>query len=167
MAKADLTAQRLRELVTYDPDTGVFKRRVATGFRGQHKAGAILGSQNTKAGHLCMTVDAKRYLAHRLAWLYVRGSWPNGLIDHINGDSCDNRFENLREATYSRNSQNQRSAHIDSKSGLLGVHPYRNRFVASIWHSGRSNHLGVFDTAEEAHASYIEAKRRLHPGCTI
>lgn len=101
----------------------------------------------------------------------MHGYWPSEDVDHINHDKADNRIANLRELNRSLNQQNQIRAHKDNKTGYLGV--YRNKigrtqpYVASIFVEGKAVHLGAFDTAEEAHAAYVKAKRRLHPAGTI
>lgn len=82
----------------------------------------------------------------------------------INGVRSDNRWANLRMVSRSVNNQNQRRARKDNKSGLLGVRPNRARWAASIFVYGKKHHLGTYDTAEEAHAVYIKAKRGLHVG---
>ena len=166
MAKADLTAERLRELLHYDPETGVFTWRVNRGRTA--KAGSQAGSPHD--GYVQITVDGREYKAHRLAWLYVHGVWPVGQIDHRFGIRNDNRIGELRDVTPSVNSQNQRIAKRSNKSsGLLGAywHNVSNKWMAHIGVAGKKIHLGMFDTAEAAHAAYIEAKRRLHAGCTI
>lgn len=113
----ELTAERLRELLSYDPETGIF-RRVAT--RRQVKSGDIAGSDDGK-GYWRIRVNGEKHRAHRLAWLYVNGAWPIDQLDHINGDKLDNRICNLREATNSENQQN-RSLPKSNTSGRLGVH---------------------------------------------
>jgi len=97
-----LTAERLREVVTYDPLTGIFRWRVT---RGCAKAGAVAGGPEKK-GYLRISIDGRRFKAHRLAWLYVKGCWPVDQIDHENGRNADNRFDNLREANNPLNSAN-------------------------------------------------------------
>ncbi|WIL02001.1 putative class I holin [Salmonella phage S4lw] len=112
-----LTADKLREVLHYDPDTGVFTWKATR----VHNAGA--GSEagaNHCAGYRSIAFGGKRYLAHRLAWLYMTGEWPNSLIDHINGDGRDNRFCNLREADKSENGCNK-GPRKDSKSGIKNV----------------------------------------------
>jgi hypothetical protein len=105
--KETLTAERLRELLHYDPDTGDFTWRTA---RKRIPAGAIAGT--VERGFRRITIGGgrhgPRYSAHRLAWLYMTGAWPNGYLDHINRDPDDNRFANLRLATNSQNQANTR-----------------------------------------------------------
>ena len=167
MAKANLTAQRLRELFDYDPMVGSFVRRIAVGRHGRHRAGTIAGVETR--GYISICVDRTRFFAHRLAWLYMTGEWPANMLDHINCNRSDNRFHNLRLADPAVNSQNQRSPRSDNTSGFLGVtfDKGTKRWRAKLKANGRYHHLGGFDTPEEAHAAYIEAKRRLHIGCTL
>lgn len=160
-----ITQARLKELLEYDPETGVFTNRVSRSSRA--KAGATTSSSLSKQGYLRICIDWNPHLAHRLAWLYVYGSMPQGMIDHINGDRTDNRICNLREASAHLNQQNRRRANRRSKTGLLGVSVADNKFVASIHADGKTRRLGRFCSAEEAHAAYLAAKRQLHEGCTI
>lgn len=107
-------------------------------------------------------------MAHRLAWLYVYGEWPNGDIDHIDGDRLNNRIANLRDVSRRVNLENQRRPKACNKSGFLGVKTFRDqRFQARIQVRGVQLHLGTFDTPHEAHAAYVAAKRNLHQGCTL
>lgn len=158
-----LTAEQLRELLDYDSETGVFRWR---GARGRSKAGSVAGHVR-KDGYRLIQVDGRIYMASRLAWFYATGKCPKGDIDHKNGSHDDNRVENLRDVSHSENQQNQRRARKDSITGLLGSSPLRGKFQATIKVNGKSRHLGLFITAEGASAAYIEAKRRLHPGCTL
>lgn len=168
MAGEILTAERLRELLDYDPDTGAFKWRVRLSNRVS--IGSVAGAYNSHTGYTSISIDRRLHRAHRLAWLHVTGSWPEGPIDHVNGQRSDNRWSNLRAATTSLNQQNLREARGDTNSGLLGVyrtdkkqHPWR----AAIGHMGKSQHLGNYATKREAQRAYLRAKRRLHEGCTI
>jgi hypothetical protein len=165
-SRNDLTAGRLRELLDYDPGTGVFRWRAN---RGRVRAGGVAGSLSV-SGYLKARVDGRSHWAHRLAWLYVHGEWPRGGIDHINGDRSDNRIGNLRDVPQRINAQNRRTARRDNtSSGLLGVdwHAHRQRWRARIRLRGGRLDLGHFDTPEAAHAAYVEAKRRLHEGNTL
>ena len=154
----ELTAERLREVLQYDPETGVFTRLVD---RGGRKVGVVAGSV-TGHGYTSIQIAGVRYLAHRLAFLWMTGEWPIDDVDHINGVAGDNRWSNLRPATRAENMQNQRRAQSNNKLGLLGVCRDGNRFSARIKVDGQRIHLGLFATPEQAHAAYLDAKRRLH-----
>lgn len=161
---SDLTSERLREVLGYDPETGVFTRRIARSWAA--RAGVVAGCVDGH-GYTSIKIDGRIYGAHRLAWFWVHGVWPAKKIDHINGDRADNRICNLRDVPTSTNCQNQRRAQSHNKTGFLGVSPDRGRFRAAIWLDGKNLHLGMFDTPEQAHDAYLNAKRRLHDGCTI
>jgi hypothetical protein len=165
-AHVPLTAERLRELLAYDPETGLFRVLRALP-KCQREVGQVIGDSLSKAGYAMMCIEGRRYRAHRLAWLYVTGEWPSNEIDHINGIRNDNRFENLRDVPGRINSQNQRKAKPFNQSGILGATKKRNRWSSAIGINGKTVRLGVFDTPEEAHAAYVKAKRELHEGCTI
>lgn len=170
MADSILSADRLREVVHYDPDTGVFTRKVRLAQR--HKAGDRADfriNHGGMTGYRRLSVDRKRYLAHRCAWLYVHGEWPEHDIDHVNGDKSDNRIANLRDVPNMVNRQNVHGPRIDNSSGFLGVyfHPQTGKWRARISHAGKSISLGLFDSPQSAHESYLETKRVLHSGCTI
>lgn len=159
---SDLTAERLRELLRYDSETGEFHWRGGEGRpRKKTKAGC-----KDKDGYIRIKVDQRLYAAHRLAWLYVHGEWPKHTIDHKNCVRSDNRIENLRDITREANMQNVKSAPRSNKSsGLLGAswHKAAGDWRANIAVNGKKRHLGRFDTAEEAHAAYLKAKAELHP----
>ena len=158
-----ITLERLRELLVYEPTTGVFTNRVSRSSRAL--AGSVAGSPDAD-GYLQIRLDGKNYKAHRLAWLYITGSWPTGLIDHHNGKVAENRFTNLRDATPRVNSQNVHGARIDSGTGLLGssFDAKRGKYLAQISINGRKKNLGRYATAEEAHQVHIAAKRLHHEG---
>jgi hypothetical protein len=118
-------------------------------------------------GYQLVCVDGHKYPAHRLAWLIAHGVWPDGQIDHINGNRADNRLENLRDVPRAINAQNQRRAPKNSASGFLGVSRHNNRWRARITIDKRTVRLGTFDTPHQAYAAYLSAKRQLHDGCTI
>jgi hypothetical protein len=167
MAASNLTAERLRELLHYDPETGIFRWRVK---RKCANAGDVAGSVNTN-GYRSVTVHNVKRSAHRLAYLYMTGSWPKNAIDHRDHDRTNNRWANLRAVTNSVNCQNLTRALSNNKSGRLGVAycPYRKtrQFKAMISVGGKQRVLGFFATADEAGAAYIAAKRKFHEGCTI
>lgn len=159
-----LTAERLRELVNYDPITGVFTRKIVIWKTGT--VGEAIGHRRPD-GRFEVSVSGTIYLAHRLAWLYMTGVWPNEEIDHIDGNPSNNRFENLRDISRVGNAQNQRRAKRHSISGILGVHKRHNKWRATIIADGQSIFIGSFQTQELAQQAYVEAKRKLHPACTI
>lgn len=154
-----LTQERLKELLDYDPETGVFTRKVSLSRRV--KVGDIAGSLHPH-GYLTLMVDAKSYVAHRLAWFYVYGVWPKE-IDHINRIRNDNRISNLREVSRLENMYNK-SKYANNSSGLTGVswHKATGKWHSSICAKGLQKYLGLFDTPEEAHAAYLAAKEELH-----
>lgn len=163
MASTDLTAARLRELLHYDPETGVFTSRtdfIGKGF--QRKAGEVAGSPHNK-GYWHIAVDSKRYLAHRLAWLYMTGAWPEKSIDHINGDKRDNRWSNLRDVSHFINMQNMHSAKGERPKGDLGVtwRPRFGRWYAQITANGKYRFLGSFKDKQDAINAYLTAKAKV------
>jgi hypothetical protein len=166
MAKSrdTLTQARLKELLHYDPETGVFTWREFR--RGKAVAGSVAGSLNP-TGYIHIYVDNNPYKAHRLAWLYTNGAWPEKFIDHINGVRDDNRLCNLRAVTNQENVCNIKNARSDSTTGLLGVGARRNKFVATVRHKGQRFFLGYFDTAEEAYAAYLVKKREVSETFTL
>lgn len=167
MAEAILTATRLRELLHYDSQTGVFTRLVRTSNRAP--IGPVL-LEPRGTGYLLICVDSEQYMAHRLAILYVQGEIPSlseARVDHINGVRSDNRYENLRLVSAKTNSQNMRKPHRDNKSGFLGVARNHKKWSAYIRLDGKNKNVGSYDTPEEAHQAYLNAKRLSHLGCTI
>lgn len=159
-----ISLERLKEVLLYDPDTGVFTWKVSTALRV--KAGDTAGCMKS-GGYVQFNVDRRQYRAHRLAWFYMTGEWPQQDMDHINGIRHDNRFANLRPSTRSQNQHNQRAPRSNNKSGFLGVYRSNNRFRALINVEGKKIHLGYFDDPESAHDAYLEAKRKHHAFCSI
>ena len=151
-----ISLTRLRELMAYDPDTGVFTRRIRVSNRC--KVGEVCGCLSG-TGHRQIIVDKKTIYAHRLAWFYIYEKWPEKFIDHINGDPDDNRISNLRECTTSQNAANSKS----NKLGLKGAYFYRGkksgkkRWRAKILVNGKRHELGAFTTEQEAHSAYRKA----------
>ena len=156
--------ERLREVLSYEPETGELRWKVATS--SAVKVGAIAGTPR-KSGHRQLRLDTKIYLCHRVVWAMVHGEWPDGEIDHINGITGDNRIANLRVVDRRTNAENKRRAQSNSLTGCLGVSPRSNGYAASIRTRGRFIWLGRYDTAEEASMAYIAAKRQIHAGCTL
>ena len=167
MAETHLTAARLRELLSYDPETGIFTWRVNRG--GKALAGTTAGSINPASsgrsrGYVVIGMAGKLHKAHRLAWLYVHGTWPVSEIDHRNRARADNRIANLRDVSQPINMQNQCAARTDSTTHIRGASPLRGKYAAQIFFNGKMHYLGLFKTAEEAGAAYLAAKLLHHPG---
>ena len=120
-------------------------------------------------GYVSIQVNSKVYLAHRLAWIYVHGSFPKDQIDHINSDKTDNRICNLREANQHQNNENQRKPRSDNTSGYLGVSWDKqvDKYKAQIRIDGKTKYIGHFKQAKVAHEAYIKVKRKVHEFCTI
>ncbi|MDR5776274.1 MULTISPECIES: HNH endonuclease [unclassified Caballeronia] len=158
MADADITADRLRDVLHYDADTGAFTWRRAV---GAARKGANAGM--LERGYRRIKIDGRFYFAHRLAWLYMTNRWPADLIDHRNGDRSDNRWSNLRECSTAQNAQNT-STKTKARSGLKGVywHSQRAKWQAQIEHVGKKMSLGLYSSKDDAHAAYLKAKARLH-----
>lgn len=154
----------LTDMLDYNPETGVIVRKVSVSHNA--KAGDTFGSVGV-AGYLIGGLCGKNYRAHRVAWALHYGDWPSGEIDHINGIKTDNRICNLRRADHSLNMQNLKKAQRNNKTGFLGVFKREGKFKAVISLNRKNIHLGLFNTAERAHAAYLKAKRVLHDGCTI
>jgi hypothetical protein len=165
MADIDLTAQRLRELFSYDQTAGVFARLKQ---RGPSQPGPIAPCCDSH-GYQVIRVDYRLYRAHRLAWLHTHGEWPEGDIDHIDGIRTNNAISNLRDVTRSENCQNLRASQAHNRLGSLGVSKASNSkvFRARIAINGKEIYLGCFKSVDEAQAAYIEAKRELHPASTL
>lgn len=162
---SQLTQATLRQLVEYDPLTGIFHWRVSPA--KQIKAGYQAGYLNSN-GYITIRLIGKTHKAHRLAWLYIYGVWPN-IIDHINGEKSDNRLSNLRDGSQQENCQNERQARSTNRIGLLGVslHKKTGKFKAQIAALGVNHYLGLFLTPQEAHEAYLLAKRQFHPKTTL
>ena len=153
-----LTVDRLRELLNYDPDTGVFTWRVA---RKKCSVGAIAGCLS--GGYIAVMVEGRYYRCHRLAWCHFYGVWPEREIDHINLVKSDNRISNLREVSSSQNKQNK-PKQANNTSGFKGVswHKRDSRWQAKIMLNGKLHFLGMFDIPEDASAAYEDAALKLH-----
>lgn len=143
-----LTQERLKHFLEYDENTGEFKWKFNR--RGLF-AGDIAGSVSKDSGYICIRVDKRLYRAHRLAWLYVYGKWPDDCIDHINHNRQDNRICNLREATKQDNQQNL-SMNSANKSGVTGVSFYKayGKWAAEISVKNEKIFLGYFSKLSDA-----------------
>ncbi len=161
------TIDEVRAAVSFDADTGQWARLVRTAPNAI--PGPFVPCQNGDGYHTFM-INGRTHSAHRIAWLLCYGKWPEGQIDHINGDKSDNRIANLRDVPQRTNGENRRTPLANNKVGFLGVSVNKSnpgRYLAQIQIAGKNVHIGYFKTPEEAHEAYIETKRRRHAGCTI
>ena len=157
---SDVTQTELMHMLDYNPATGVFLWKNPSKYQVSQK-GKVAGRIDS-GGYRQIAINKKRYAAHRLAWLYVYGKWPEALLDHKNLVKDDNRIENLRECTLINNCWNRRMR-SDNTTGLKGVTPsYKGKFGSYIAVEGKNIYLGYFDTAEEAHAAYVVASKKYH-----
>lgn len=167
--KSDLTQEYIKDLLFYSKKTGVFtwKKNISNVIKGS-EAGSFDGN-----GYIRIKINRKDYRAHRLAWLYVTGNWPEKLLDHINGDKSDNSFKNIRNATYTDNNRNS-ILNKKSKSGYKGV-SWRKK--EKTWYAririgrddadklgmnGNCLSLGFHETAIKAHEAYKKASIKYH-----
>lgn len=170
MATEILTAERLRELLDYDPETGVFRWRadvrcgVGLG-RIQIQAGTEAGCTARRDGYIRIRVLGTLYQAHRLAYLWMTGAFPEHQLDHKNRCRSDNRWQNLRPATDLENRQNI-AARSDNKFGCRGV-GYRPWRGASPWEARVKVNGKIvnrfFGSLLDAAAWVISTRRRLMP----
>jgi hypothetical protein len=156
--RSELTADRVRSILDYNPETGVFIWRVAS---RRKPAGSVAGGTSGPSRYIDIYIDGVAYKAHRLAWLYVHGEWPQHTIDHVNRIKSDNRIANLRDVSLTDNLQNRVSTW--ASTGLRGVSKSRDKYLARIRVGGKLHYLGLYKTAEEAAQARNVAEQRLHP----
>lgn len=155
--RTDWTAEELRAHLDYNPETGKWTTK-------PRKIGTVQYFGKTRMPAETITLKSKdgawrMYYAHRLAWLWMTGKWPTHEIDHINNDSTDNRWSNLRAATHTENNRNKSFASY-TKSGLIGASLHK---ASGLWRATlRRKCLGYFKTAEEAHEAYNKAAQELY-----
>lgn len=148
-----MTQDELRDVLEYNPETGIFIWTVSIGKRT--KRGDVAGCING-CGYVQITKDKKQYLGHRLAWFFTYGENPMNEIDHINGIRSDNRIVNLRDVPHRVNLQNIARNRMGMLPGAA-QHCRTKRWLSAVTIKGKRIHLGSFGTMEEAHARYLEA----------
>ena len=152
-----LSADDVRSILDYNQETGIFTWKIRA--RSTRPVGSVAGCFRKQHGDIVIGIKGKIYLAHRLAWLWVHGSWPNHDIDHINGNSFDNRIANLRLASNAQNQANRRRN--KGKRVPKGVRATPNgKFQARISVSKRQIHLGTFVTEQAAADAYMRAAKQ-------
>lgn len=152
MAAADLTAARLRELLHYDPETGLFTW--LTGPRAWRPAGC-----RQAIGYIVIRLDRTLYYGHRLAWLHTFGTWPLHTLDHIDGIKANNRIANLRDVPHAVNSCNHHKG--QGRAKLLGAawNCRTKNWRGVITRNDKQIHLGTFPDPEGAHQAYLAARK--------
>src|SRR5690606_19421962 len=159
-----ITQEELRRALVYDQTTGIFtyRSRDLTEFKSQRACNAwnarfALKEAGTPSGHgyVKLTVYRQKVYAHRAAWLYVHGDWPE-FIDHKNGDRSDNRLANLRSVSRAENQRN-RAVQANNRLRIKGVHKSGSAYIAGITIDGKYRHLGSYRTPQAAAAAYDAA----------
>lgn len=148
--------------LNYDPLTGVWTR--IKSYTNRTKPGDRADRvSKRKQPHYTVAVLGKQYTAHRLAWFYMTGTWPENLVDHKDNDATNNCWSNLRLADKAQNAWNI-PAHRDSSSGVKGVYwdGRRKRWIATIFTRGVKKHLGSFILLADAKLARQRAAERLH-----
>lgn len=153
----ELTQARLKELLSYDPETGLFTWNQS---RGRVSAGTRAGTVSTK-GYNIITIDLKKLRCARLAFLYMTGSFPQNDADHRNTIRTDDRWLNLRDATSSQNGANKNPSKRN-KTGVKGVDLSHGKFRASINFRGKFKHLGLFEKLEDTAEAFRKASNDNH-----
>jgi len=153
-----ITQDELREIVSYDFDTGMFTRLVTT--CGSAQKGSVPISKN-KDGYYQLRINYKMYTQHRLVWLYIFGVFPNGDIDHINHIRTDNRISNLRVVDKATNNKNIRKRN-NNTSGVNGIwwHKQNGKWCAEIKSDGLKIHLGSFVDIKDAEKARLDANKK-------
>jgi len=158
MSNIDFTY--IRQVLEYNKETGKFMWKVRV--NSKVPSGTNAGTPQNNV-YILITIKRKKHLAHRLAWFFEHGEFPNGQIDHINGVRTDNRLVNLRVVTTAENQHNQRKPRAGNPYLGVSVVKGTKYWQAHIAANGKQKNLGRFKTPEEARDVYIEAKKIWHP----
>jgi len=151
---SELTQKYLKEILEYNPNTGIFRWKVS---RGGTKKGTVAGNKTN--GYIAIQINYIAYKAHRLAFLYMNGKFPIDEVDHKNRIRDDNTWDNIIDSTHWENQQNKDTS---SKSGIVGVtwEERSQRWISKITVSGKRIFLGQFKDLEDAHIARIEAEMK-------
>lgn len=154
-----ITQEKLKELLDYDPETGIFTWKIS-------KSRAVKGCKAGyigRRGYIIITIDKIKYPAHRLAYIWMTGKNPESIMDHINGNTGDNKWSNLRLANPSENSCNA-ARQRNNKSGVTGVSWSKElgKWRADVTKNGNRHYLGLFDEFEDAVSARISAEEEYH-----
>lgn len=157
-----ITQERLKELLAYDPESGLFYRKLVLDRKG--KIGDLAGHISKHLKYRIISVDEVQYFAHRLAWLYIYGEWAPYQIDHINRDRSDNRIANLRLAKNRSEQMQNQTIRRDNVSGYQGVrwYPAYGKWVAYITVNKKRKTIGYFADVADAISARESSKKELH-----
>ena len=156
--KIKLTHKRLKSILDYNPNTGMFKWKVLPKKSTRNKIGCYAGCLNINDGYVVIVINGKTYRAHRLAWFYFYGNWPKRQVDHIDMDKQNNSIKNLRDVTARTNKSNNK---LRQEGRLLGTSRHDGKWQARIYINPKDVHLGTFNTELEAHEAYKKALAEL------
>lgn len=156
-----ITQATLKALLHYDPETGVFTRLVKAS--NNTKVGDVIRPSAGAKGYVRFRVCGESHFGHRLAWLYMTGEWPEAEVDHENKDRGDNRWANLRKATFKQNRENL-GLNRNNTSGFRGVSWFRptGKWWARIGHNGKRVSLGHYNDLLSAVAARMAAERAMY-----
>lgn len=157
-----LTRERVEELMTYDPESGLFRWKKVEGRGHRELEGKIAGCLAPN-GYIMLGIDKKLYRAHRVVFLLENGEFPKEKVDHIDGVGHNNKRTNLRKATQQENCFNTKP-HKDSKTGVKGVSwsDAKQRFIVKIQANRKELYVGCFDNIEEAGEAAKQARIKHH-----
>lgn len=163
------TLDFISSILNYDPETGLFTNKVKRNSRAM--PGGVAGCQTTVSSgkkYIQIRIAGRNYYAHTLAIFYMTGLWPEQQVDHIDGNSLNNRIANLRCVSVSENQHNRKCAQKTSQTGVIGVtwriKNNREVFISRIKVNMKRIHIGTFSNIADAEAAYLTAKRQLHAG---
>lgn len=156
-----ITQERLKEVLDYDPETGIF--RWLKKISDKNVVGNVAGWEEGKDGYIVISIYGIKYKAHLLAWLYTYGVWPSKFLDHRDTVKSNNRISNLREATKSQNNVNK-GLMSNNTSGYKGItfDKYTNRWKCRLSFNGKTYDLGRYDSPKEAAKAYDKASLKYH-----
>jgi hypothetical protein len=160
--KNKLTQKRLKEVLRYYPGSGIFRWRT----RERRKKNIIAGYKNSR-GYIQIMIDGKKHPAHRLAFLYVHGYFPENDIDHIDRNPSNNKIKNLREVSRQCNMRNTGNR-IDNTYGVKGVYwdKHANKWMVRICANGKDKYLGLYKNFNDAVIARYHAEKELNwKGC--
>jgi hypothetical protein len=158
-----LTQKRLKELLNYNPETGIFRWKES---RGCKESGSLAGNKNSY-GYIQIQIDRKLYNASRLAYLYIKGYLPEYEVDHEDRVRDNNKWENLRHASRLCNMRNK-SIYRNNKSGVTGVYWSKSKakYESQIRINGKAKYLGHYHSLIEAVKARWEAEVKYgFPNC--